>query len=252
MKGEFISMTKPIIGILGARMTNTGGPVPVMADYANHSYCAAIERAGGLPFLLPVPETPSDSDPLLALCDGILLPGGLDVDPRYYKEDPLPVLGIIDAPMDAFWIHAVEYAIQKSIPLFGICRGLQLANVALGGSLYQDITLKTPHPMLHTQRQNRDYLMHHVSIQPDSRLAALLGTTSIYTNTMHHQCVKVPGKNLFVTAQTNDGIPEAMESPDGAILLVQWHPEELLISEPRMLALFKDLVERAANAHLSR
>lgn len=245
-------MTKPLIGILGARMINNEVPAPVPADYVNHSYCAAIEKAGGLPFLLPVPETSSDSDPLLAMCDGILLPGGLDVDPRYYGEDPLPVLGTLDAPMDDFWIHAVRYAVQKQIPLFGICRGLQLVNVALGGSLYQDLTMKTSQPMLHTQRQNRDYLMHRVTIQSDSRLAALLGTTSIYTNTMHHQCAKVPGNGLSITAWTNDGIPEALETADGSILLVQWHPEELLVNEPRMLALFTDLVERAAKAHRSR
>ncbi len=239
-------MSKPIIGIPGARMVNTGGPVSVPVDYTNHAYCAAVEKAGGLPLLLPVPQNPEDSKPLLALCDGLLFPGGLDVDPRFYKENPLPVLGAVDAAMDAFWIYVCHYARETRMPVLGICRGLQLINVALGGSLYQDLTMKLDKPLLHTQKQNRDYLMHQVTIRPDSRLASLLNATSIYTNTMHHQCVKNPGQGLSVTAWTEDNIPEALETADGSILLVQWHPEELLVNEPRMMALFTDLMERAA------
>jgi putative glutamine amidotransferase len=237
-------MSKPIIAIPGAQ-TDVGSSVSVMADYTNHAYCAGVEKAGGIPILLPIPQHLEDLDPVLETCQGILLPGGIDVDPRFYNEDPLPVLGTINAEMDRFWIHVTMYAVQKKLPLLGICRGLQLANVALGGSLYQDLSMKNPSHMLHSQKQNRDYLMHLVTIEEGSRLAELLKTTSLYTNTMHHQCVKEPGRGLRITARTNDGIPEAMESEDGNILLVQWHPEELLTTEPRMLALFGSLVERA-------
>ncbi len=241
-------MSKPIIGILGARMVSTAGPVPVQTDYVNRAYCAAVEKGGGIPLLVPVPSTIEDGLEALSLCQGILLPGGIDVDPRFYGEDPLPVIGVLDAEVDRFWIAAVKFAVEKKIPVLGICRGLQLANVALGGSLYQDIAQKNKDHFLHTQRQNRDYLMHQVLIQKESRLASILGTESIYTNTMHHQCAKEPGQGLTVTAWTRDQIPEAMESDDGQILLVQWHPEELLESEPRMVALFSDLVKRALAA----
>lgn len=239
-------MKKPVIGILGAHMSNNGGPAPVPADYVNHAYCAGVENAGGIPVLLPVLKDPKDSDPLLTMCDGLLIPGGVDVDPRFYNEDPSALLGSIDSAMDLFWIHAAKYALEHKMPVLGICRGLQLVNVAFGGSLYQDLSYMNPDHMLHSQKQNRDQLIHQVSVDADSYLASVLGTGSVYTNTMHHQCVKTPGEGLKITARTADGIPEAMETADGQFILVQWHPEELQDSEPRMRGLFKDLVEKAA------
>ena len=239
-------MSKPIIGILSARTYHpSAGPIPVLAEYVNRSYCAGVEKGGGIPLILPVTSHKDEMERLLSLCQGLLLPGGLDVDPCFYGEDPLPVIGTIDHETDLFSIWAVQTAVDRGMPILGICRGLQLANVALGGSLYQDLTLKTGTHILHAQRQERDSLIHEVTIKPGCRVAALLGTESIRTNTMHHQCAKDPGRGLAVTAQTKDGIPEAMESADGQIILVQWHPEELLESEPRMLALFSDLITRA-------
>ncbi|MDO4266098.1 MAG: gamma-glutamyl-gamma-aminobutyrate hydrolase family protein [Eubacteriales bacterium] len=240
-------MDRPIIGIPGAHMLNTAGALPVQTDYVNRSYCRCIERAGGIPLLIPEPDT-EETEGLrkaLSLCQGLLFPGGIDVDPALYHEDPVPMLGTVDIHMDRFWINAVQIAAELSLPLLGICRGLQLVNVALGGSLYQDLSLKTGEHLLHSQRQNRDYLIHKVTITEGSRLSELLGTDQIYTNSMHHQCVKQPGEGLFITAGTSDGIPEAMESADGRIMLVQWHPEELWDSEPRMRRLFEDLIERA-------
>lgn len=239
-------MKKPIIAVLGARLTLRDRPIPVTVDYANHAYCAAVEQAGGIPLLLPVPENPEELDSVLALCQGLLLPGGFDVDPRFYHEEPTPFLGTLDEVMDRFWIHAAEYALERGLPVLGICRGLQLANVAFKGSLYQDLSLKNPEHFLHVQKQSRDYLMHRVTIEPNSRLAEILGTACIYTNTMHHQCVKEPGRGLRITAYTGDGIPEALETEDGQFILVQWHPEELLACEPRMKNLFTDLVNRSA------
>lgn len=240
-------MSKPFIAVLGSHMTSTGGYVPVMTDYVNHAYCAAVEAAGGIPIMLPVPKEPEDMEPMLDFCQGLLIPGGFDVDPKFYHEDPMPQLGTLDAEMDRFWIYAADYALKKQIPVLGICRGLQLVNVAFGGTLYQDLSMMNPQHFLHTQKQNRDYLMHEVQIDEDSRLCELLGTTSIYTNTMHHQCVKEPGNGLRITARTRDGIPEALETADGQFILVQWHPEELTVSEPRMCALFQDLVKRASS-----
>ena len=102
-----------------------------------------------------------------------------------------------------------------------------------------------PDHMLHSQKQNRDYLIHQVTIDADSHLASILGKEPVYTNTLHHQCVKEPGKGLKITAHTADGIPEAMETANGQFILVQWHPEELQNSEPRMRGLFKDLIEKS-------
>ena len=165
-------MKKPIIGILGAHMSNNGGPAPVPADYVNHAYCAGVENAGGIPILLPVLKDPADMDPVLAMCDGLLIPGGVDVDPRFYSEDPSPLLGSLDSAMDRFWIHAANYALEHKMPVLGICRGLQLVNVAFGGSLYQDLSYKNQDHMLHSQKQKRDYLIHQVTMDDDSHLAS--------------------------------------------------------------------------------
>lgn len=131
------------------------------------------------------------------------------------------------------------------MPVLGICRGMQLVNVARGGSLYQDISLMEGTRQMHTQRQNRDYPIHKVVIRSGSRLSKILGQEEIFTNTLHHQCVNGPGKDLLITAWTGDKVPEAMESLDGRVILVQWHPEELTKTVPEMNEIFKDLVERS-------
>lgn len=238
-------MDRPVIGILGMRTIDASGNVPVMRDFTNAAYCAAVQRGGGVPLIIPATTSTDDVERLLACCQGLLLPGGIDVDPRLYHEDPLPELGEVDLHTDRLWIAACTKALELNLPVLGICRGLQLVNVTLGGSLHQDLSLANPHHLLHAQKQGRDYPMHRIEIDAESRLAQILGTTSLFTNTLHHQCVKDAGRGLTVVARTSDGIPEALESPDGRIILVQWHPEELLESEPRMLGLFADLVQRA-------
>lgn len=238
-------MRKPTIGILSSRVDI---PIPngqiINVEYINQVYCEAVLRAGGIPILLPVTSDPEAAEQMFSLCSGMLFPGGVDVDPRFYGEAPDPLIGTLNYDMDRFWLQGLEYAQAHRIPVLGICRGLQLVNVGLGGSLYQDLSRREAPSYLHNQRQNRDYLMHEVHIEPDSRLAKILGAEPVYTNTIHHQCVKETGRGLRLVARTGDGVPEALESEDGQILLVQWHPEALLDAEPRMRRLFEDLVER--------
>lgn len=239
-------MNRPIIGILctQADIPNPAGQV-VKTAFINDAYCQAVVRAGGTPLLLPVTRDKAMAEQMFGLCAGILFPGGADVDPRCYGETPDPMCGGIDYEMDSFWLMALEYALAHKLPVLGICRGMQLINVGLGGSMYQDIVRRGKPAYLHAQRQRRDYLMHEISIEPGSRLEELLGTQHLYTNTLHHQCVKELGKGLKLVAETGDGVPEALESEDGQIILVQWHPEELLETEPRMRRLFEDLVARS-------
>lgn len=154
--------------------------------------------------------------------------------------------GAVNRQEDELWIEAEHIAESKGLPVLGICKGMQLVNVARGGSLYQDLSELSPEHLLHEQQQERDYLIHKVIIKKGSLLSSILGTDSIYTNSMHHQCVKMAARDLVVTAHTSDSIPEAMESIDGRIILVQWHPEELLYSEPRMNKLFGWLVNSAS------
>ena len=238
-------MGRPIIGILSSRsdIPLPGGP-NLSIEYASVAYCRAVVRGGGTPLLLPVTPEPELAEQMFAQCDGILFPGGVDVDPRFYGEAPDPMLGTVDSTMDRFWLQVLDFALDHKLPLLGICRGMQLVNVGLGGSLYQDLVRRGVPSYLHSQKQSRDYLMHQVKLTPGSRLSAVLGEESVYTNTMHHQCVKEPGKGLKRVAQTDDGVPEALESEDGQIMLVQWHPEALLETEPRMCRLFEDLIER--------
>lgn len=238
-------MDKPIIGVLSSRSDiplPNGQILPI--EYASVAYCRGVVRGGGVPILLPVTPEPDLAEQMFAQCDGILFPGGVDVDPKFYGEAPDPMLGTIDCTMDRFWLQALEFARAHRLPVLGICRGMQLVNVGLGGSLYQDLSRRGVPSYLHNQKQSRDYLMHQVKIEPGSRLARVLGEEPVYTNTMHHQCVKEPGKGLKLVAQTDDGVPEAFESEDGQFMLVQWHPENLLETEPRMRRLFEDLIER--------
>lgn len=238
-------MKTPIIGVMLAQAQSSQPGVTHKMQYVNDTYFAAVERAGGQPMGLPLMDSPERADALLALCNGFLLPGGEDVDPCIYGEDPHPMLGTVNRAADVAWSHVVQYALKYKKPLLGICRGLQVANTAMGGTLYQDMCERPVPSLLHMQRQARSYPLHKVTIVPDSRLAEILKTTQVYTNTMHHQCVKDCGSGLKVVAQTGDGVVEALEDSDGIIQLVQWHPEELQDTVPCMRNLFLDLIRRA-------
>ena len=186
-------------------------------DCVDHVYCERIVEAGALPILLPAAED--------------------------------------DSALDRYWIAAVRMAKSMGLPMLGICRGTQLTNVALGGSLCQDISLFCEHPLLHTQRHSADAPLHQVALQSGSRLSCLFGAETVFTNSTHHQCVDMPAPGLKITARTSDGVPEGLESDDGQVVLVQWHPETLCRTDARMLRLFEDLVGRAraySDAHPMR
>lgn len=142
---------------------------------------------------------------------------------------------------------AVRYARETGMPVLGICRGIQLANVALGGTLYQDIDRCIPQPLMHMQKHPQSESIHKVQLAAGSRLSRLLNTEEIYVNSTHHQSVDAPAPGLIVTAKAPDGVIEGLESADGQFVLVQWHPEAQCQSDVRMLRLFEDLVQRAAD-----
>ncbi len=239
-------MSKPLIAVMGAHKLSVlynENPVPSAA--LNETYANAVTRAGGIPVILPPYADDADLFRVLSLCSGLLLPGGEDVDPRYFGEDPSPKLGRITGYYDRAWLAALKYAEEKKMPVLGICRGHQLANLGFGGTLYQDLSDYPGKTILHGQHQDRTYPVHKVSIVPESWLAQILGFTEVYTNTMHHQCVKDPGAGLIVSARTGDGVIEGLETADGSMIFVQWHPEELQDTVPCMRELFADLVKKA-------
>ena len=241
-------MENPIIGVFADTMScNTGGFGDVTRQYINAAYISAVEDAGAVPFIIPVSNDLEKTKKLIDLCDGLLFPGGEDIDPGYYGENPHKNLGEIRPEVDKFLFHSLLYALEQRKPALGICKGMQMMVVATGGSLYQDIySQREEETFLHCQSGRRTYGVHQVQIDKDSRLFQILETGQIATNSMHHQSVRTLGKGLRLSAHTEDGIVEAVESLDGRLIGVQWHPEEMVPESGAMKRLFKNLVQRAS------
>ncbi len=239
-------MAIPLIGIpTYATLSNTTHR-PLYAN--NRSYARAVQRAGGAPVFIPL----SEDDYLGAICetlvaklDGLLLSGGADIDPASYHEERLPFCGAIEPERDALELALTRKAMERGLPIFGICRGMQLLNVACGGSLYQDIVSQRTESLRHPQMEHpRDYRAHSIRIDEKSRLATILDTQTHHVNSLHHQAVKDAGAGLTVTAWAEDGVAEALEARDYPYALaVQYHPEELVESDPLSHALFVAFVE---------
>lgn len=226
---------------------NKGGFGDVTRQYINAAYISAVEDAGAVPFIIPVSNDLEKTKKLIDLCDGLLFPGGEDIDPGYYGENPHKNLGEIRPEVDKFLFHSLLYALEQRKPALGICKGMQMMVVATGGSLYQDIySQREEETFLHCQSGRRTYGVHQVQIDKDSRLFQILETGQIATNSMHHQSVRTLGKGLRLSAHTEDGIVEAVESLDGRLIGVQWHPEEMVPESGAMKRLFKNLVQRAS------
>jgi putative glutamine amidotransferase len=172
---------------------------------------------------------------------------GRRVDPALYGETTHPSLGHQDRDRDQTEIQLIHWALADGLPLLGICRGIQILNVARGGTLYQDIASQVPRATVHHGAgRPRDTLLHDVEVTRGSHLAAILGDTKVGVNSLHHQAVKDVASHFQVVARAPDGLVEGMETPNGAFCLaVQWHPEELARHTPNMQALFVALVEAA-------
>ncbi|WP_298819703.1 gamma-glutamyl-gamma-aminobutyrate hydrolase family protein [Chloroflexus sp.] len=236
---------RPLIGIT-AMHHHTGANGRAL-QAVRSTYLRAIEAAGGIPLIIYLTDDLSAIHALYNYCAGILLPGGDDVDPIHYGEDPHPQLGSVDPQRDAVELALARRAKTDGKPLLGICRGLQVINVALGGSLYQDIPSQYDTAIDHranSRSQAWTDLTHPMTIAADSRLATILKTDQIGCNTMHHQAIKTLAPGLRAVAYAPDGIVEAVESTgDQYLLAVQCHPEHLWnSSEPRWQALFADFI----------
>jgi putative glutamine amidotransferase len=195
----------------------------------NAAYVRALLAAGGVPLILsPLMGAPLAGSALDG-CDGLLLTGGEDIHPSWYGADPSPLLSPPSRERDLFELALFAVARQRELPILGVCRGIQLINVALGGTLFQDIPSERPGPVDHSPLGARDIRSHPVRIQPGSRAAAALETTSVTVNSVHHQAIKDLAPGLVASGWTTDGLIEVAESGPGAawILAVQWHPEEM-------------------------
>ena len=207
-------------------------------------YPEAIERAGGIPVIVPLlrPET---IDLLLDRVDGVCLPGGPDLQPSTYGQEPHAELGPTEPRVDAVELALVRAADRRNLPILGICRGMQLLNVARGGALHQHLPDVVGSGLKHRQPEHGSVTTHHVETASHSRLRASLGGPKLEVNSFHHQAVHVLGKDLVATAWAEDGTIEAVENPgDRFVLGVQWHAEGLRDHGP----LFDLLVAAAAGA----
>ena len=210
----------------------------IAVEGVNRSYVDAVVRAGAIPVVLPVLDA-RDVDDLLRSVDGILLSGGVDIDPSWYGAERQPEVEVVDLARDEFELALVRAAADLGIPVLGVCRGMQLLNVAFGGTLIQHLPGADSGDG-HRQRTRFAEAIHEVEVLAGSRLAEVLGTTRIGVNTMHHQAVDRIGSGLAPVAWSlDDGIIEAIEGVGTSrILGVQWHPELLghLPGSPELFA----------------
>lgn len=231
-------MPRPLVAVTAtARSETDADPVRVRL---NAAYMDAVSRAGGLPIVAP-PTDPGAAEELIATVDALLLTGGEDIDPSWYGAVPSPHLGRVTASRDAWEMALTRAAAERRIPILAVCRGIQVLNVALGGTLLQDIPSDRPGSLQHEQSGARADRTHRVHLAGGSRLAAIMGLEPT-VNSMHHQAVDAGATRLAVVGTAPDGIIEAVESPDARwwAVGVQWHPEELDGADARLFAAFVD------------
>ena len=232
---------KPVIGI-------STGCSSIEYSIVRRSYSDAVLRAGGIPFLLPQVSDSTEAEEILRRIDGIIFTGGEDISPAYYGEKVYNGTVKIDSHRDTLDMLYAKAALARRIPILGICRGEQLMNVVLGGSLYQDLPSQKPGKILHNQTLPDPQPSHAVIvIDRNSLLRKLAGKDTIYVNSFHHQAVKVPSSKVTVTALSEDGVVEGFESISRKqwLLAVQFHPELLSMSDDSWLDIFRSLVKAA-------
>jgi putative glutamine amidotransferase len=186
---------------------------------------------------------------LLSRLDGLLLPGGIDLHPGHYGEEVHPLTEQADLELDKFEMTLANWALKKDLPVLGVCRGMQLINVVLGGSLYQDINDQYTDSIAHTNRHlPRTHLAHPITIEPGSRTEKILGTRKVWVNSLHHQAIKDPGQGVCITGRAEDGIAELLEvSGYRFVMAAQSHPEETYTVEPAFARLFSAFVRASSS-----
>lgn len=224
----------------------------------NQRYYYAISLVGAVPILVPLLD--DDEDTLREIfdrVDGVLVPGGVDMDPATYGEEPHERLGRVDPARDRTELAFARWCIEDKKPFLGLCRGAQVLNVAAGGSLWQDLDAQyegaIKHDYFPTYGFERDHLAHEVTVTRGSRLRHAMEIERFAVNSMHHQGLKTIGRGLAATAVAPDGLVEAVELDDDAFVVgVQWHPEVFELTDPHTRHLFKEFVDAAAAQRLTR
>jgi len=237
-------MSTPLIGITTYRTQNRSGYAQLCI---NEAYVSSVTEAGGTPVLVPLGLSNAVLDDLINRLDGVLFSGGGDILPETYGSQPHPRVDNVDLDRDRVEIYLLQQIMKKKLPFFGICRGLQLINVALGGTLYEDLLDQYPGSLRHQTPETlpRDHLWHSVTIDPASQIHRIMQQTEAQVNSQHHQGIRQLAANLKPSAHSPDGVIEAFELVDYPFgLAVQWHPEWLK-KHAEMKALFRSFVHSA-------
>jgi putative glutamine amidotransferase len=246
---------RPVIGIPCEAVRDREWWPPAYGH--RQTYLAAILAAGGLPLLIPMVEEEAILRDYYARLDGLLLAGGKDVGPSHYAEEPHENLDTVDPVQDYVECYLTRRALADGLPLLAICRGIQVLNVAMGGTLYQDIPTQYATPLDHEASTHHakahrhgewTWRGHDMRLSEDSLLASWLGTTHLAVNSLHHQAIKQMAKGLRAVGWSSDGLVEAVEGEGGAFLVgVQCHPEALQAgTDERWQAVFRAFVKRCA------
>jgi putative glutamine amidotransferase len=243
---------RPVIGIATQTLPAVVGERPP-CWVMGRSYIEELRKVGAIPWIIPlIPQDPDTLQHIFDRLDGVFITGGVDVDPSCYGEPKTDLCGATDHDRDAVEIALLRHALAGHLPVLAVCRGIQILNVACGGTLYQDVTAQVPSAMKHDyfptpDKPSRKYLAHDIRVSAGSRLAGILGDAVVPVNSMHHQAIKDLAPGLTPTAIAPDGIIEGVEGDDADFLVaVQWHPEELTETQPGMARLFSSFAAAAA------
>lgn len=233
-------MKRPLIGLTPSHDTQND-------DISMRpTYLRALRAAGAIPVVLPLEASEEELAQLADTLDGFVFTGGPDVHPFHFGEETHPACGNVSPARDHLELTLLPLVMRTGKPILGVCRGLQLINIGLGGTIYQDIPSQRQEtaPVCHNQPFYYTTPAHHVTVAPASLLSCITGKETLAVNSMHHQAAKDVAPGLMVSAQAPDGIIEALEKPDYPWLLaVQWHPEYLQAKEETAAAIFRAFVE---------
>lgn len=223
---------------------------------ADLDYVEGVANAGGVPVVLPPVGEQRAAEAVIGGLDGLLLSGGSDLDPSYYGEEPIPELNVTIPERDAFEMALLREALRRGVPIFGICRGLQVLNVALGGTLYQDLPAQLGEDILeHRQETPKWRPTHEVEIHEGSLVAEIAACSCVRVNSYHHQGIKDLADGLVVSARSSDGVVEAVESGNLSerwMVGVQWHAEAMRDAGPEHRSFFEAHVSAAERHALRR
>jgi len=242
----------PIIGITGARheFVSRDCAPNLFGVVSSDDYAEAVAASGAAPVVIPYVHATESIARLADKLDGVVLGGGEDPDPTLYGQPPRRGLATVIRERDDMELQLIHRMLEQGKPILGICRGIQILNVAFGGSLWQDLAREWSGTIQHHQRAARTHTSHKVTVAADSHLCKILGQEELFCNSFHHQAVRQLGEGLQAVAWDEEGLIEAVEHPGHPFVVgIQWHPENLWrVSEPAM-AVFRALIEAAVAAN---